>query len=89
MEAVVTLPSDLFERLKLRSEQLARTPDELVSDWVEQYLSDTHTTWESEFEALLARVHSRTISVSPQEIEADITKAAAEAKEARRARLAS
>jgi predicted DNA-binding protein len=89
MEAVVTLPSDLYERLKLRSEQLARTPDDLVSDLVEQFLSDAHTDWQTEFEALLARVRSRAASVPSEEIEADITKAAAEAKEARRVRRAS
>ena len=88
MQAVVTLPSDLYERLKLKSEQLARTPDDLVSDLVEQYLSDTRSAWKTEFEALLARVRSRTATVSPQEIEADITEAAREAKDARRARRA-
>ncbi len=81
MEAVVTLPSDLYERLKLKSEQLARTPDDLVSDLIEQYLSDAHTAWQTEFEALLARVRSRAATISPKEIEADITEAASEAKE--------
>ena len=89
MEAVVTLPSDLYERLKLKSEQLSRTPDDLVSDLVEQFLSDGYTAWQREFEALLARVRARASSMSPEEIETDITEAAAEAKEARRARRAS
>jgi predicted DNA-binding protein len=88
MEAVVTLPNDLYERLKLKSEQLARTPDDLVSDLVEQFLSDAHAIWQAEFEALLARVRSRAASISPEEIEADIAEAANEAKEARRARRA-
>lgn len=65
MEAVVTLPSELYERLKLKSEQQDRTPDDVVSDLVEQYLSEAHTTWQTEFEALLARVHARTVSASP------------------------
>ena len=75
MEAVVTLPSDLYERLKLKSEQLARTPDDLVTDLVEQFLSDAHTAWQAEIEALLARVRARAASVPLKEIEADITKA--------------
>lgn len=86
MEAVVNLPSELYERLRRRSEQLDRTPDDLVSDLVEQFLSDAYTAWQAEFEALLARVRSRTASIPLDEIEADIGEAAAEAKEARRAR---
>jgi predicted DNA-binding protein len=88
MDPAVTLPSELYERLKLKSKQLARTPDDVVSDLVEQYLNDKQTAWQTEFEALLARVRSRTASACSQEIEADISRAAAEAKEARRVRRA-
>ena len=50
---------------------------------------DKHTNeehWRREFEALLTRVQARTSSFSAEEIEADITAAAHEVKEARRAR---
>ncbi len=41
--------------------------------------------WQTEFQALTARVHARTVAFASDEIEADITLAAAQAKELRRA----
>ncbi|MFB0535112.1 MAG: hypothetical protein ACETWR_09035 [Anaerolineae bacterium] len=86
MNSVITLPSQLYERLTLRSRQLNRTPEEVLADLVQQYLSESDDRWQAEFQALLARVQARTAAFSSDEIEADITLAAAEAKELRRAR---
>jgi len=88
MSSVVTLPAHLYERLTLKSQQLKCTPDDVVADLVRRYLSESGDSWQAEFEALLARVHTRVAAFSSDEIEADITLAAAEAKEVRRARRA-
>jgi predicted DNA-binding protein len=88
MSSVITLPDHLYERLTSKSQQLERTPDDVVADLVRRYLSEPDDSWQAEFEALLARVHARTAAFSSDEMEADITLAAAEAKEARRARRA-
>jgi hypothetical protein len=78
----------LYERLTLKSRQLKRTPEEVVTALVQQYLSEPDDRWQAEFQALLARVQARTAVFSSDEIEADITLAAAEVKELRRAQRA-
>ena len=55
MESAVTLPENLYERLRLKSQQLDRTPDDVVADLVERYLVESDDSWQAEFEALLAR----------------------------------
>lgn len=83
MESVVTLPENLYERLKIKSQQLNRSPEDVVADLVERYLVESDDSWQNEFEALLARVHARTAGFTSEEIEADITAAASEARKAR------
>ena len=86
MTATIALPNYLYQRLALKSQQLERSPETLVADLVQQYLDDAESRWKTEFEALLARVQARTSIYTPDEIEADITLAATEVKEPRRAR---
>lgn len=88
MNSVITLPHQLYERLALKSQQFKRTPDDVVTDLVKRYLNEFDDRWQAEFQALLARVQARTAAFSSDEIEADITLAAAEARELRRARRA-
>ena len=88
MRSVITLPSQLYEHLALKSQQLRRTPEEVVTDLVRRYLGEPDDRWLAEFQALLARVQARTAAFSSDEIEADITLAAAEARELRCARRA-
>lgn len=88
MNSVVTLPNQLYERLLRKSQQLACPPDQVVADLVEQYLDESADRWPDELQALLARVQARTAAFSSDEIEADITAAAAEARELRRGRRA-
>ncbi|MBL7065192.1 MAG: hypothetical protein ISS49_13445 [Anaerolineae bacterium] len=88
MRSVITLPSQLYEHLALKSQRLRRTPEEVVTDLVRRYLGGPDDRWLAEFQALLARVQARTAAFSSDEIEADITLAAAEARELRRARRA-
>jgi predicted DNA-binding protein len=86
MSSVITLPSRLYKRLVLKSQQLERTPEEVVTELVRRYLNEPDDRWQAEFRALLARVHARTAAFSSDEIEADTALAAAEAREVRRAR---
>jgi len=88
MRSIITLPSQLYEHLALKSKRLRRTPEEVVTDLVRRYLGEPDDRWLAEFQALLARVQARTAAFSSDEIEADITLAAAEARELRRARRA-
>jgi hypothetical protein len=81
----VSLPTPLYERLAQRSRQLRRTPERVVVDLIQRYLTESDDCWHGEFRALLARVQGRTTVFSSGEIEADITLAAAEARELRRA----
>jgi len=88
MSWTISLPYQLYERLAIKGRQLERTPEEVVIDLVQQYLSEPNRSWQDEFLALLACVHARTAAFSSDEIEADITHAATEARELRRARRA-
>ena len=83
--STITLPGRLYERLARKSRRSERTPEEVVSDLVQRYLSEPDDRWQAEFRALLARVQARTAALSSEEIEADITLASAEAREQRRA----
>jgi hypothetical protein len=85
VNSVITLPNQLYKRLALRSRQLKRTPEDVVTDLVQQYLSRPDDRWQAEFQALIARVQARTAAFASEEIESDITLAAVEARELRRA----
>ena len=86
MDAIIILPSRLYKRLILKSRQLERAPEEIVAELVRLYLSEPDDRWQTEFQALIAHVQARAAAFSSDEIKADITSAAAEAREMRRAR---
>jgi predicted DNA-binding protein len=86
MNATITLPETLYQRLALKSKQMERSPEVLLADLVQQYLDDAESQWQARFETLLARVQARNSAYSAAEIEADITAAADEVKAIRRAR---
>ncbi len=88
MSYVIALPSYLYDRLTLKSRRARRTPEDVVVELVQQYLSQSDDSWQTEFCALVARVNARTAAFTADEIEADISQAAAEARELRRARRA-
>jgi delta 1-pyrroline-5-carboxylate dehydrogenase len=88
MSAVISLPHQLYERLAQKSQQLNRTPEAVVTDLVQTFLNEADEQWQAEFQALIAQVQARTAVHPADEIEADITVAAAEARELRRARRA-
>ena len=85
MSSTISLPNPLYERLASRSKQLKRTPEEVVTDLVQQYLAEPGNRWQAEFSALIARIQAKTAAFSADEIESDITQAAAEARKLRRA----
>ena len=66
-DSTITLPSRLYERLARKSRRSERTPEEVVSDLVQQYLSEPDDRWQAEFEALLARVQARTAAFASAE----------------------
>lgn len=62
------------------------TPDMVTDDALRRYLHQEEPTWRQSFDALLERVQANPEQYSSEEIEADITAAAEEVKELRRAR---
>ena len=58
----------------------------LADDVLGRHLRLEEPTWRQSFDALLARVQANSEQYSAEEIEADITAAAEECKELRRAR---
>jgi predicted DNA-binding protein len=86
MSAVIRLPDRLYKRLALRSQQIKSTPEKVVVNLLQRYLDEPDDRWQAEFRALIERVQERTAAFSSAEIEADITLAAAEARELYRAR---
>jgi len=86
MNSAVSLPHQLYQRLVRKSQRLHRTPEEVVTDLVRQYVSESDDRWRADFQTLIDRVQARSAAFSSTEIEADVTAAAAEARELRRAR---
>lgn len=64
-------------------------PDTVADDALRRYLHQVEPTWRESFDALLARAQASSEQYSSKEIEADITAAAEEVKELRRARRSS
>ncbi|HSN75088.1 MAG TPA: hypothetical protein VL334_08360 [Anaerolineae bacterium] len=62
------------------------SPDTLADDVPDHHLRLDEPTWRQSFDALLARLQANAEQYSSEEIEADITVAAEEVEELRRAR---
>ena len=88
MANTISLPADVYVLLRERAQQEQTSPDALAELAVRRYLSSSEQNWHVSFEALLAKVQSRTATFTSGEIEADITAAAEEVKELRRDRHA-
>ena len=82
----VSLSPDVYVLLRQRARQSKVSPDTLADDTLRRYLHQEEPTWRQSFDALLARVQANSEQYSSEEIEADITVAAQEVKELRRAR---
>jgi hypothetical protein len=86
MANTISLPSEVYSLLRERAQQEHTSPDVLVELAVRRYLSSAEQDWRTAFDALLAKIHARTAVFDSDDIEADITAAAEEVKESRRAR---
>lgn len=82
----VSLSSEVYTFLRQRAQQTRTSPDVLAEQALRQQLGLVEPTWQQAFERLIAKVHARTAGFDSAEIENDITVAAAEVQELRRAR---
>lgn len=76
--AILNVPEGLYKRLVERAQALRTSLDVLAAQAIERYL------WQTEFDELLTKVHSRVHNIPDQEIEADITAASEEVHQLRR-----
>jgi len=86
MAHTISLSQDVYTLLKERARQAQTSPDALADEALRQYLSQAEQDWQAAIKSLFARVQARTAGFAANEIEADITTAADEVKESRRAR---
>lgn len=81
----VTISPDVYTVLRQRAQQSKSSPDKIADEALRTYFSREEQAWQRAFESLITKVHARTMPFSPAEIEADITTAADEVRELRRA----
>lgn len=88
MSTTISIPPDVYSLLEERAQQEQTSPNAVAEAALRQYLSAESQNWRTVFDELIAKVHSRAAIFTSDEIEADITAAADEVKESRRARRA-
>jgi len=86
MSSTINLSEQVYDLLIQQARQAHQTPDALAENLLRRSLSTELQQWRHAFDTLIRQVHARTSRFESEEIEADITAAAAEAKELRRAR---
>lgn len=86
MSSTITLSQQVYDLLVQQARQVHQAPDALAESLLRHSLATNMHQWRQRFDALISQIHERTSHFSSQEIEADITNAATEAKELRRAR---
>jgi hypothetical protein len=86
MLRTLTISESIYEQLDRAAKRNRLSPNQLAERLLAEHLSADEQAWRKQFESLLARVHARMARFDPNEIEADITTAAAELKAKRRAR---
>jgi len=84
----ISLSQEVYILLQQRAQQARTSPDALAEDALRRQLGLAESSWQQAFDRLLAKVQARSAGFDPAEIEADITAAADEVKELRRARRA-
>jgi hypothetical protein len=82
----ISLSQEVYTLLQQRAQQVRTSPDALAEDALRRQLGLAESSWQQDFNRLLALVQARSAGFDPAEIEADITAAADEVKELRRAR---
>lgn len=83
MNTMIVLSPEIYALVQQYAQQSHTTPTALVETAVRSYLFEQDTAWQHAFLALIERVHTYTRAYDPQDIEADITAAALEAKDLR------
>ena len=86
MSFSVLVSPQVYDLLAKQAKQSQQTPDALAEDILRSSLTADLEQWRREFESLIKRVQSKTAQFGSAEIEADITVAAEEVRELRRAR---
>ena len=81
----ISISHQVYNLLRERAEQSKTSPDSLAESVLRDYFNREEEQWREAFEALIAKVHARTAEFTAEEIEADITAAAIEVREQRRA----
>ncbi len=81
----ISISPDVYALLRQRAGKSKVSPDRLADDALRKYLREEESSWRDAFDALLQRVQTNSAWYSSEEIEADITAAAEEVKELRRA----
>jgi predicted transcriptional regulator len=82
----ISLSQEVYSLLQQRAQQARTSPDTLAEDALRRQLGLAEPRWQQASDRLLAKVQAHSASFDPDEIEADITAAADEVKELRRAR---
>ncbi len=85
MQRTITISEATFNLLDHEARRTRLSPNALAERLLAERLSADQQAWRTQFESLLARVHTRMASFDPNEIESDITAASAEVKAKRRA----
>jgi hypothetical protein len=88
-QVTITLTPDEMERLKRHAAASGATPDQLAGVAVRDFLTRARAddaAWRAELAGVIAVMYQHLPpNITPEETEADITAAAAEVREARRA----
>lgn len=82
----IAVSPEMYTALRQRARQARSSPDKIVDEALRTYFGREEQTWQRAFDDLIAKVQARTMPFSSAEIEADITAAADEVRELRRAR---
>jgi predicted transcriptional regulator len=82
----IAVSPEMYTVLRQRAQQVRTSPDKVVEEALRVYFGREEQAWQHAFEGLIAKVQARTLPHSSAEIEADITAAADEVRELRRAR---
>jgi len=85
MAHTIVLSESVFSRLAQEARRAKLSPNELAEKLLAERLAADRQDWQQRFEKLLGRVHMAMSQFNSDEIETDITAAAAEMKAERRA----
>ena len=82
MSHLITLSDAIYRSLAAEAQRLNASPDALAEQYIQEHISECQARerWRADMRELFVRVQSRLPDIPPEETEADITAARAEAK---------